>query len=71
MTTIQEQPEAKRPLRTILLVIGGLIIGIGLAWLLINWLVPPTYNGQEFNSKIPLPTSPMQIVTEIVHKQAP
>jgi len=54
MTTIQEQPEAKRPLRTILLVIGGLIIGIGFAWLLINWLIPPTYNGQVIDSKDPV-----------------
>lgn len=54
MTTISEQPEAKRPLRTILFVIGGLVIGIGLAWLLLNWLVPPSYNGQEINSANPV-----------------
>lgn len=54
MTTISEQPEAKRPLRTIFLVIGGLAIGITLAWLIINWLVPPSYNGQEINSTNPV-----------------
>ena len=57
MTTISEQGEAgkgKRPLRTFIFVIGGLVIGLGLGWFLLTSLLPPSYNGQVINSQNPV-----------------
>ncbi len=58
MTTISEEADTtkkgKRPLRTILLVGGGLVMGMGLGWLLLSWLRPPSYNGQEIDSPNPV-----------------
>lgn len=57
MTTISEQGEAgkgKLPLRTLILVFGGLVIGLGLGWFLLTWLLPPSYNGQVINSQNPV-----------------
>lgn len=57
MTMISEQPEAqkaKRPLRTILLIIGGLVVGIGLGWLLLSVIRPPVYHGQVVDSQTPV-----------------
>ncbi|PID85363.1 MAG: SCO family protein [Chloroflexi bacterium] len=57
MATISEQPEIqteKRPLRIILIIAGGVIAGLALGWLLLQWLMPPSYNGQVIDSQTPL-----------------
>ncbi len=57
MTTISEQPEiqkGKRPLRTILLIGVGIAVGLALGWLLLQWLMPPSFNGQVIDSQTPV-----------------
>jgi protein SCO1 len=57
MATISEQAEGdkgKRPFRTIIIIVGGLIVGLGLGWLLLSWIMPPSYNGQVIDAKTPV-----------------
>ncbi|MBE2220757.1 MAG: SCO family protein [Anaerolineae bacterium] len=57
MTTISEQPEVqqkKRPFRTILFILVGLAVGLALGWLLLTWLMPPSYHGQVINAQTPV-----------------
>lgn len=57
MTTISEQPEVeqkKRPFRLIIYIVVGVAVGLALGWLLLQWILPPSYNGQVIDSQTPV-----------------
>ncbi|MCP4362421.1 MAG: redoxin domain-containing protein [Chloroflexi bacterium] len=54
MTEEPEQKNQPRRTRTILLAVVGLVIGIGLGWILLTRFLPPNYNGMIVNSDAPV-----------------